>query len=236
MKTWIFSGMGSKSDVTLYLSKILSNLGFKVLLVDGTEDEQYRYSIDGMYSSPWITEFEGFDVACGFSNWSQVSKHLTIMDEDISSYDFIMIDTQKLEFLTREEWLSASARVWVTTYSRRDLERGKDWIYKLQEHLQMDELPIFLKLWTCAVDSAIDQYVWEFYKDCPIEFHSTSVSIYWNEVDAALQLENEHMKKIRVKPLTRQYKKSLVLLLELLTGWTNEQSKKALTLTERKRA
>ncbi|WP_211747856.1 hypothetical protein [Paenibacillus sp. Marseille-Q4541] len=236
MKTWIFAGLATKSDVTLYISKILANTGFKVLLVDATEYERYRYSIDAIYLPQWITEFEGFDVACGFTNIKQISDYLSGTGEEISHYDFIICDVEKTGFLTKEEWMSASARVWVTTYSRQDLERGKTWIYKLQESLQVEELPSFYRLWTQIIDTKIDQYAWDYYSDSPIQFHGTPVSIYWDEIDTALQLENEHIKRLHVKPLSRQYKKSLALLLELLTGWTSVESRKALSLTERKRA
>ena len=236
MKTWIFAGLASKTDVTLYLSKILVNMGFKVLLVDGTEYERYRYSIDTTFLPEWIAEFEGFDVACGFTNYKQMVDHLSRVGENVSRYDFILVDIEKLGFLTKEEWISATARLWATTYSRQDLERGKEWIYKLQESLEVEELPNFYRLWTRIIDTTIDQYAWEFYNDTPIHFHGTPVSIYWNEMDTALQLENEHIKRLRIKPLSRQYKKSLALLLELLTGWTYVESKKALSLTERKRA
>ena len=236
MKTWIFAGLASKTDVTLYLSKILANMGFKVLLVDGTEYERYRYSIDPIFLPEWITEFEGFDVACGFTNYKRMVDYLSSVDEDITQYDFILVDVEKIDFLTKEEWISAAARLWVSTYRREDLERGKEWIYKLQERLQAEELPSFYRLWTQMMDTTIDQYAWGFYNDIPIHFHGTPVSIYWNEMDMALQIENEHIKKIRIKPLSRQYKKSLTLLLELLTGWTFAESKKALSLIERKRA
>ena len=49
MKRWIFSGICDKSDMLLYMCKILANGDSRVLLVDGAIDAKYQHCISVMH-------------------------------------------------------------------------------------------------------------------------------------------------------------------------------------------
>ncbi|MNP82315.1 hypothetical protein D3C76_1809140 [compost metagenome] len=58
----------------------------------------------------------------------------------------------------------------------------------------------------------------------------------WDELTAAVKLENEHHRRVHLGPLSRNYKKSLCRVVEQLTGWENVRSRRAMKEAERMRA
>lgn len=64
MKTVGFIGGYDKIDFLLYVSRILTLAGKKILLVDATEIQKTKYVVPTISPTrSYVTEFEGFDVA-----------------------------------------------------------------------------------------------------------------------------------------------------------------------------
>lgn len=235
VKSYVFAGPCSKTDLLLNLSKILSVSGFRVILVDGTVDGRYRYCIEEGHSAPAVIEYEGFDVAIGYRQFNEVEQALFEMNEDVF-YDFAIFDIELKEFINMDQWLSASARVWATDYSRMTLECGKAWIEELCSQLSVDHLPPFYKLYIEAVETHIEPYIWSYYDDSPIEFQGSPVWIRSDELDTAVRLENEHHRRRSFKHYSRHYKKSLAELMEMIAGFEPAETRRAIQSRERKRA
>ena len=64
MKKIGFIGGFEKTDLILYVSKILVEAGQRVLFVDTTVNQRARYIVPSIApSNSYITEYEGIDVA-----------------------------------------------------------------------------------------------------------------------------------------------------------------------------
>ncbi|QLG39988.1 MULTISPECIES: hypothetical protein [unclassified Paenibacillus] len=237
MQTWIFAGLCEKNDLMLYLCKILASSGKRVLLVDGTLQQKYGYGVGESQQSLRITEFEGFDIACQFVTSTAVESHLEANGEKLESYDYVLYDMETSHFASRELWLMADTRVWVSDYERYNLERGKGWLKRLLEEQSLPaELP-FQRILINAVDCKLEaRYLWAYLEDSPFVWTGESLILPWDELTAAVKLENEHHRRIRLGPLSRNYKRSLCRLVEQLTGWENVQSRRAIKEAERMRA
>ncbi|MEK5057595.1 hypothetical protein ACFSVM_13515 [Paenibacillus shunpengii] len=235
MKSYVFAGPSNKTDLLLNFSKILSVSGYRVILVDGTVDGRYRYCIEEGHSTPAVTEYEGFDVATGYRQFNEVEQALLEMNEDVL-YDFMILDIELAEFLNTDQWLSATARVWATDYSRKTLECGKAWIKELCSQLSADRLPPFYRLYLDAVDTHIESYIWAYYEDSPIDFQGSPVSFRLDELDTAVRLENEHHRRRSFRHYSRHYKKSLAELMEMVAGFEPAETRRAIQMRERKRA
>ena len=69
MQTIGFIGAYDKTDLILYIAKILTTLGKKVLIVDSSLMQKTRYIVPTINpAQKYITEFERFDVAIGFES------------------------------------------------------------------------------------------------------------------------------------------------------------------------
>ena len=73
MKKVAFIGSYDKADMIIYVAKILTNLGKKVLVIDSTVLQKTRYIVPTMTAlKQYVTTFEKIDIAIGFENINQI--------------------------------------------------------------------------------------------------------------------------------------------------------------------
>ncbi|WP_434750756.1 hypothetical protein [Paenibacillus amylolyticus] len=237
MHIWIFAGLCEKNDLMLYLCKILASTGKRVLLVDGTLQQKYGYCVGDHQQSLRIVEFEGFDIACHFVTGVAVEQHLQMSGETLDSYDYVLYDMETLHFASRNLWLAADVRVWVSDYERYNLERGKGWLEQLLNKQELPEELTFQRMLIHGVDCRLEaHYLWAYLEGSPFQWTGESLILPWDELSAAVKLENEHHRCVQLGPLSRNYKKSLCRVVEQLTGWENVDSRRAIKEAGRVRA
>ena len=93
MKNIGFIGAYDKIDLVIYIAKILTVLGKKVLVIDSTINQKARYVVPVINPTvKYITEFEEIDIAVGFENFDEIKQYLSISDGGELDYDFALID------------------------------------------------------------------------------------------------------------------------------------------------
>ena len=98
MKRIGFIGGYDKTDLIIYVAKILTVLGNRVLIIDATVSQKARYIVPVI--SPtlmYVTEYEDMDIAVGFKNEEDIKRYLGISEELDSEYDMIFVDTDNSE-------------------------------------------------------------------------------------------------------------------------------------------
>ncbi len=69
MKKIGFIGAYDKTDLMVYVAKILTTLKKKILVIDATINQKARYIVPAINpTTTYITDFEDIDIAVGFSN------------------------------------------------------------------------------------------------------------------------------------------------------------------------
>ncbi|MGF7047503.1 hypothetical protein J2T13_002008 [Paenibacillus sp. DS2015] len=216
LKTWIFAGLCEKSDLLLYLCKLLASVDKRVLLVDATQSHKYPLYI-GLLDKPLeITEFMNFDVACGFTSQVHLEEHLRYGEEKLERYDYVIYDVENLSFCAMETWRDSDLRVWTTDYGVWSLSEGSQWLNALnRQHSELKDM-IFQLVYMHAVDTLLESsYIEDYVEGWPVCWEREPIIIPWDEMDMALKLENEHQRQLRMKPLSRRYKKALGILMKL---------------------
>ena len=90
MKKIGFIGAYDKTDLVIYIAKILTVLGQKVLIIDATTTQKSRYVVPVINpTTMYVTEYEDIDIAVGFSNTEDIKRYLGIADDSNLEYDFI---------------------------------------------------------------------------------------------------------------------------------------------------
>ena len=90
MKKIGFIGAFEKTDLILYVARILVELRKKVLIIDSTILGRARYTVPSISPSKcYVTEFEGMDVAIGFNKIENIEDYLGTAQ---LQYDIILID------------------------------------------------------------------------------------------------------------------------------------------------
>lgn len=228
MERWIFTGAVDKRDLLLYICKVLASSGRRVLLIDATDRGKYRHVIGGIVDEHEISEFNGFDVA----------RLGTEADKELSdSYDYCLYDIDRVSDHNGYIWNAAEQIIWVASYDRYEIAESSEFFSQLvhtwpQLH-GMKVLPVF----TRTMDSFVDeQYVMSLMDQLPIEWIFTEIRIPWDEINFAVQTENEHSQTLRMNRITRSYKKAITDLITRLAGWEFKTAKKALRKAERRQA
>lgn len=233
MRTWIFAGICDKSDLLMYLCKILTNSGKRVLLIDAAYEGKYTHCIGRLDPCMSITEFAGFDVAIGFKDYEEVKHHLERTAE--REYDYFMIDAEKESFLKPDDWNRADAKIWVSSFEVAGLMKAASWLknlsttYKDQGGLQFHR--VYLNV---IEDLTDDEYIESYLGTAHIRWMDEPVRVPWDELAFALKIENEHTGRLRIKPLSKSYKKALVELVQRLTEMENRQIRRTFRQTERR--
>ncbi|WP_151208738.1 hypothetical protein [Paenibacillus yonginensis] len=235
MKSWIYAGVSDKHDLLLYVCRLLASAGTKVLLVDGTERQVYRYSIGQAEPSLPITEYCGFDVACGFFSAESLKIYLKDQRSSIEDYDFIVYDLEKLTFCDEADWKASDGIVWVTAFERFAVERSVEWfklLFSKYPALQgMCSEIVFVRY----VESSVEEsYIRAMIGQLPIQWGGQAVKVQWDERDYGVQLENEHNRALHLKPLSRNYKKTIRLLAGRMAGNGMAKTRSLLRSTARR--
>lgn len=205
MKKIGFIGAFEKTDLMVYVARILVELQKKVLIVDSTILGKARYTVPSISPSKYyVTEFEGIDVAIGFNNMESIADYLGVSD---LQYDFALIDIDLHENLERFNMESADKNYFVTGFDNYSLKKGLEIIGKMPDKILMTKV-----LFSRDMQKEEEDY---------LNFLSLYYSIQWEEEkiyfpydngDSTVIIENQRAGRISFKNLSIEYKKGLLEL------------------------
>ena len=93
MKTISFIGAYDKTDLLLYLAKIFTTMGKKVLIIDTTILQKAKYIVPVISpAKAYVTSYEDIDIAVGLYNYSSIKSYLGLPEHAVLTYDYIFID------------------------------------------------------------------------------------------------------------------------------------------------
>lgn len=225
MEQWLFMGGCDKRDLLLYTCKMLVLGGSRVLLVDLSDGQMYRYLLRTGIEELTVTEYNGFDIT-----WSMESAEVT-------SYDYCLCDLGTGSKALDSRLENADHLLWVSTSDHCELGKSKEWletICKQSSLLQGREiLPIFIR----ALDSISNHsYAMSMLAELPLAWKENMILIPWNEGNEEIRLANEHSGMIVMRRISRAYKQALKGMVRELTGWTRTEVSGALRQAERRGA
>ncbi|MGN1296907.1 MAG: hypothetical protein ACI4VH_00500 [Clostridia bacterium] len=220
MKKIGFIGAYDKTDLILYVAKILTTLQKKVLLVDATTNQKARYVIPVINpTTMYVTEYEEIDIAVGFSNFNDIKKYLGIPEDQEFEYDVVLIDTDNIEGISDFGLQDAQKNYFVTSFDAYSLKKGLEALVDLKSAISLTKI-----LYSKEMLKEEDDY---------LNFLSLGYKIIWNENriyfpiengDLSVIYENQRVAKIKFKKLSIQYKDSLAYLAEEILSDTSESA------------
>lgn len=76
----------------------MTELRQNVLVIDSTVNQRAKYVVPAINPTlKYITEFEGIDIAVGFSNIEDIKNYLSLSENQDLEYDYMLVDTDKVE-------------------------------------------------------------------------------------------------------------------------------------------
>lgn len=230
MKKVNFIGAYDKTDCILYVAKILTVMGKKVLVVDSTTNQKARYIVPVISPTiSYVTEFENIDVAVGFENFNKIKNYLGISDESELDYDYTLIDIDSATGLNGFKAEPTENNYFVTGFDVYSLKKGLEAFNTLKEQFNMTKV-----LFSKEMLKEEDDY---------LNFLSAGLKVVWKEYrvyfpvengDATVIAENQRLAKIKFKNLSAQYKESLLYIAEdILKDANSSELRRAMRMIER---
>ena len=228
MKKIGFIGAYDKTDMLLNISKILTTMNNKVLIIDSTINQKARYVVPSINPTvSYITSLEDIDVAIGFNDIDEIKRYAGISGE--LPYDIVLIDIDTSERIEKFHLDIADINYFVTSFDTYSLKRGIEILNNLNAPVNLTKI-LFAK----EILKEEDDY---------LNFLSLGYKVIWNEEriyfpiengDLSVIAENQRVQKIKFKRLSVQYKDSLSFITQqILNQATDSYIRKAMKIIER---
>lgn len=202
MKKIGFIGAYDKTDLILYVAKVIAEANKKVLVVDATVLQKARYIVPCIAPSKcYITEHEKIDVAVGFNNLDEIKKYLSV---DELHYDVILLDIDDNNCFKKFEMEKASKNYFVTGFDSYSLKKGLEVIGKMDDKLLMKKI-----LFSQEMLEEEDDYLnfLSFYYS--VRWENKKIYFPYEIGDNSAIIENQRTARIRFKNLSDTYKEGL---------------------------
>lgn len=230
MKKIGFIGAYDKTDLIIYVAKILETLNQKVLVIDATINQKARYVVPVISpTTEYVTEYEDIDIAVGFSNEESIKRYLGLADDQEMEYDMVLVDTDNYKGFEEFQLKDAQKNYFVTSFDVYSLKKGLEIINNLEEPVSLTKV-----LFSKEMLKEEDDY---------LNFLSLGCKVIWNEYriyfpiengDLSVIYENQRVAKVKFKKLRVQYKDGLAYIAEEILGDANEtRVRKAIKTIER---
>ena len=218
MKKIGFIGAYDKTDLIIYVAKILETLNQKVLVIDATINQKARYVVPVISpTTEYVTEYEDIDIAVGFSNEESIKRYLGLADDQEMEYDMVLVDTDNYKGFEEFQLKDAQKNYFVTSFDVYSLKKGLEIINNLEEPVSLTKV-----LFSKEMLKEEDDY---------LNFLSLGCKVIWNEYriyfpiengDLSVIYENQRVAKVKFKKLSVQYKDGLAYIAEEILGDANE--------------
>lgn len=220
MKKIGFIGAYDKTDLILYVAKVLVEANKKILVVDTTITQKARYIVPCIAPSKYyITEYEKIDVAVGFNSLDEIKKYSGV---DELQYDFVLMDIDNNENFNEFEMAKANKNYFVTGFDSYSLKKGLEVIGKMDDKLLMKKV-----LFSQEMLEEEDDYLnfLSFYYS--VRWENEKIYFPYENGDNSAIIENQRTARIRFKNLSDSYKEGLYLIaLDLMPDIKNSEIRK----------
>lgn len=214
MKKIGFIGSYDKTDLIIYIARILVGTGKKVLVIDSTVNQKAKYVIPVIRPTmSYVTEFEGIDVAVGFNDYNEIKEYLGMPIHAELEYDIALIDADNYKAIEKFKLVSADKNYFVTSFDAYSLKKGLEILSGLTQILKLTKV-LFSREATDEEDTYLN-YLSLGYK---IEWEEERVYFPFEVGDQTVIAENQRVSKIKFKKLSEQYKEALIFIAEEILG------------------
>lgn len=214
-----FIGSFDKTDVIMYVAKILVEMGKKVLIIDATVNQKARYVIPAIDndSTTYVTNYLDIDIAVGFTNYGDIKRYLGMPESAVFTYDYMLIDIDNPELLSNLEIYESKKNYFVTSSDLYSLKKGLEVIRGL-------EVPLYLTkvYFSNQMSKAEDDYLNFLSLGYKVQWENEKIYFPLQTEDQDIIMENQRLSKIKFKGLSSSFRDSLIYLAQDISNDPNE--------------
>ena len=204
MKEVGFIGAFDKTDLIIYIAKILTVLGKRVLIVDTTITQKARYVVPALNPTlSYITEFEEIDIAVGFSSLEAIAEY-TNRPVNQLEYDYLLVDVDDAKLAMNFRVDIASENFFVTSFDTYEIRKGLEILNGFPTPIKMTKA-----LFSKEVTKEDDDYLNYLSLGSKVMWENDRVYFPLEMGDKTAMIENQKVSKVRFDNLTQMYKDGL---------------------------
>lgn len=205
-----FIGALDKKDLIINIAKVLFNLNKKVLIIDATMLQRFRYlvpRISNATNNSYVSDYLGIDVALGFMNYNGIMQYLG----GGLDYDYALIDTDNIQTLNSFMLQGLKYNFFVTSYDEYELQRGLEIFKFLQQPME-----VYKVIYSAKIDSEEDNYLNHLVKGTNLVWKKEKIVFADASNDRKAILDNQISKEVVLKKFSGTYKDSLEYLISIM--------------------
>lgn len=229
MKKYVFLGSYDKTDMLLYIAKILTLMGKKVILIDTTILKKSRYIVPTMvHEKQYITSYENIDVAIGFESFDAIRKYQNNAFGGETEYDIAILDIDRAIAYQKFGIEKLDKHYFVTSFDVYNLKRGIQILSQVNNQAKITKI-----YFTKDMLSEEDEYLNFLAKDFEINWDKKNIVFFPFETsDQNTIFINQRTGRIQMKGLSSIYVDAILFLVEEISGEGNAKVKKAYKMLE----
>lgn len=229
MKKVAFIGSYDKADMIIYIAKILTNAGKKVLVIDSTVLQKTRYIVPVMKAQKqYITTWEKVDVAIGFENINQIKEYKGLENGEQLEYDFILIDIDSYRGYCYYNIKTEDKKYFVTSFDLYCLRRGLQVFKKIEQPIEVTRI-----LFTKDMLADEEKYLNFLSKGLKVKWDSNVLYFPFELGDQNAIFSNQRSGRIQLKGISSQYIDAIEYMAEEISGESKGTIRKAVKMLER---
>lgn len=214
-----FIGAYDKTDMILYVAKILVTMNQRVLMIDSTMNQKAKYVVPVINpTTSYVTTFEDIDVSVGFETEDEIKKYLGISGEELP-YDILLIDADTPEKVENFNLKQADKNYFVTSFDVYSLKKGLEILSNIKETLKLTKV-LFAK----EMLKEDDDYLNFLSEDYLVSWEENQIYFPIENGDLCVIAENQRVAKVKLKKLSTPYKDGLVYLVEEIAKGESEMN------------
>lgn len=217
MKKIGFIGATDKTDLIIYVAKVLEQLGKKVIVVDTTILQKSKYVVPAIDpTKSYVTDFGNVDYAIGFDSLADVARYFGVKDSSNTEnwyYDYMLIDIDCEMNVENFEIEETEKNYFVTSFDMYSLKRGVEILKNISLNLNLSKI-----LLNYNISKEDEEY---------LNYLSIDTKIIWNELTIYVPILDENQKLIeneqrvynaRIKKLLPEYQESIIYIVQNIVG------------------
>lgn len=230
MKKVGFIGAYDKANLIMCLAKILSMKNKRVLIVDTTAEQKFRYIVPTLEPTMmYVTTWEEIDVAVGFRKMEHIYDYIGIA-EGSEEYDVVLMNIDSPSTLESMQAEKNDINCFVTAMDLYSIRKGIEIFSNIKQPMRLVKI-IFSK----QMNEADNQY---------IDYLASEAKMQWDEKqiffplildDKYVEMDNQLIYRLGLKSMSSLYKDSLAQLTGMLFGneIKEQDAKKTIKALER---
>ncbi len=205
MKKIGFIGAFDKTDLIVYIAKILTEAEKRVLVIDTTVLQRARYIVPAIAPIKfYVTEFEKIDIAVGFNNYESLNKYLENIEDN---YDIVLADIDSAEMFDTFQMSNAEKLYFITAFDNFSLRKGMEILKNMTSKIKMTKI-----LFERDVVEENNEYLNLLSLTAPVEWEQEKIYFPYDQGDLTAIIENQRVSKVKFRNLSDQYRYSLEII------------------------